>query len=171
VLPVKSHLMIISIYGSFWKIINCHLPTWRCHRHTLQGGYQRDSSITPPPHPVKVIQPELQTIGKGVQYVIPLSAWGYRSPLSVHIRISATCKRMSKFERREQSRVSGHSANSSTMWLLGARLHQSVATALAGIPPGNGKQDSKQTLSQPVLCARSGSTMLNPEAVLPSRIS
>lgn len=78
-LPVKSHpTVIILIYGSLWKIINCHLPSEKCQRCTLQSGYERDSSITPQT-PVKVIQPELQAVWKCVQNVIPLLAWEYRT--------------------------------------------------------------------------------------------
>jgi len=90
-----------------------------------------------------------------------------RSHEVLYLTISATFKEMSKLERREPCRVSGHNANSSNMCLPGARLHQPVATASGGTRRGNGKQDSHQTLSQPVPYARSGRTMLNPEVVLP----
>jgi hypothetical protein len=188
VLPVKSHpIMIISSYGSFWKIINCHLPTERCQRHTLQGGYQRDSSITPTlptPTPVQSNSTRISSHREVRSKRHSFVSLGHISPLSLHITeldnvpqshclqfISATLERMWKHERRKPCGVSGHSANSSTMWLPGATLLRRVATALGEIVCRNGKQDSNQTLSHPVPCARSGSTVLNPEAVLLSSIS
>jgi hypothetical protein len=142
VLPVKSHLIvIIPIYGSFWKIMKSHLPTERCQRHTQQGGYQRDTSITPPPvqsnstritslWEVRSIRHSFVSLG--VQKPI-LSAhhgtWQCSAEskgFSVQLTISATFKRMSKLEKREPCWISEWSANSSSMLLPGARLHQPV---------------------------------------------